>query len=246
MTKPAIYMDSDSGVHNADLEKTRDRLIKGDTYRDCSTVCIIPTRGVIPARVVQSWLSLFSPMNQKFTRIIVEGMEVGEAYSSAIENVLAHPDLSKWRYILTLEEDNLPPPDGLLHLIEDMNTLPKEFAAVSGLYFCKGPAGAPMAYGNPAEDPMVNFIPWLPPADCVSEVHGIGCGFALWRMEFFKDERLGKPIFETVQRYQPGVGGQAYTQDLHLCERARKIGWKFAVSTRCLVGHWDQENQQAW
>ena len=41
------------------------------------------------------------------------GMEVGEAYSQAIEAILAHPDLSKFKYILTMEHDNIPPPDGL-------------------------------------------------------------------------------------------------------------------------------------
>ena len=62
-----------------------------------------------------------APMNQKFIRTFVIGMEVGAAYTQAIEQILANPVLRNWKYILTLEEDNMPPPDGLLKLYESMD-----------------------------------------------------------------------------------------------------------------------------
>jgi hypothetical protein len=40
------------------------------------------------------------------------GMEVGDAYSQAIQQVLDHPQLSTHRFILTLEHDNIPPETG--------------------------------------------------------------------------------------------------------------------------------------
>jgi hypothetical protein len=119
------------GRNNTNLETTRDRLIRGQSYKDLSTICVIPTRGLIPTKVVQGLLSLASPMNQKFLRIFVENMEVGEAYNTGIQTILDNPELSKWKYVLTCEEDNIVPPDGLLRLYESMD----KFDAVSGLYF---------------------------------------------------------------------------------------------------------------
>ena len=39
--KPQIILP-DVGAHNRDLERTRTRLLKGQSYRDLSTVCVIP------------------------------------------------------------------------------------------------------------------------------------------------------------------------------------------------------------
>ena len=114
--KPQIVVQNYQGNHNANLSESIERLEKGKGYRDLSTVCIVPTRGMIPAKVVQNWMGMIAPMNQKFTRIFAIGMEVGEAYSSTIEMILENPELSKWKYVLTLEEDNIPPPDGEVEL----------------------------------------------------------------------------------------------------------------------------------
>lgn len=231
--KPSLTIDDYKGYHN---NRPSDQIIKGNSYKDLSTICIVPTRGVIPAKVVQSWWGLMAPMNQKFTRIFVEGMEVGEAYSTAIENILAHPELSKWKYILTLEEDNCPPPDGLLKLYESMD----KYDCIGGLYWTKGVDGKPMCYGNPDVYP-VNFIPFMPNPEGITRANGLGMGFNLWKLDMFKDPRLPKPFFKTVQTYKEGVGASAYTQDLKFFEEAGKLGYKFACDARVKVGHWQQD-----
>lgn len=235
--KPSLSIDNYKGYHNS---KTPDQIIKGNSYKDLSTICIVPTRGVIPAKVVQSWWGLMAPMNQKFIRLFIEGMEVGEAYSTAIENILANPELSKWKYILTLEEDNCPPPDGLLKLYESI----EKYDAVGGLYWTKGVDGKPMCYGSP-QGPL-NFVPFMPNPESVVPCYGLGMGFTLFKMEIFKDKRLPRPLFKTVQKYTEGVGAQSYTQDLLFFENAGKIGYRFACDARVKIGHWDQANQQMW
>src|SRR5438874_557435 len=85
-------------------------------------------------------------------RIGMLGMEVGDAYSTAIEQVLAHPGLKDHRYILTLESDNTPPPDGLLKLLRRMEEHP-EFACIGGLYWTKYDGGVPQIWGDP-KDPL--------------------------------------------------------------------------------------------
>lgn len=239
--KPQIIIDpSHAGYHNSNPE-TQARLKQAKGYKDLSTICIIPTRGVIPAKIVQSWWGLMSPMNQKFTRMFMLGMEVGEAYQQAIEQILAHPDLSNWKYILTLEEDNAVPPDGLIKLLENMD----KYDAIGGLYYTKGIGGQPMCYGQPNVMPR-NFIPFPPVPNTLTECNGLGMGFTLFRLEMFKDPKLTKPWFKTEQKYTPGVGSSAFTQDLYFFNKARELGYRFACDSRVLVGHYDYENDFMW
>jgi hypothetical protein len=238
--KPQI-VTPDFGTHNKDLEASRDRLFKGSSYKDLSTVCVIATRGMIHAKVLQSWFGLMSAMNQKFIRLFALGMEVGEAYNNMIEYILGHPDLSKWPYILTLEEDNMPPPDGLLKLYESMD----KFDVVQGLYWTKGEGGQPMIYGDPKVMPK-NFIPQVPQVDTVQECNGLGMGFNLFRSKIFRDPNIPKPWFKTLQEFQPGQGVRCYTQDLYFYENAGKAGYRFACDTRVKVGHFDVQADLIW
>lgn len=231
--------NNDEGYHNLNLQASRDRLIRGGSYQDLSTVCVIPTRGVIPAKVVQSWMGLATPMNQKFMRLFVEKMEVADAYNYAVELVLSHPELKKWKYILTLEEDNCPPPDGLLKLYEGM----KKFDAVGGLYWVKGENGQPMIYGDPQVYPK-NFIPQLPVPEALQECNGLGMGFTLFKTSMFK--KIEKPWFRTLQEYTPGAGMRAATQDLYFFQEAAKHGYRFASDNRCRVGHYALEEDRMW
>ena len=109
MQAPAIIMP-EVGYHNSDMDRSVTRLDKAKSYRDLSTIIICPTRGMIPARIVQSWMGLMRPMNQKCVGpLFAIGMEVAEAYNATIASILANPDLASWKYILTIEEDNAPP-----------------------------------------------------------------------------------------------------------------------------------------
>ncbi len=241
--KPAVVFENlNLGLHNADLAASAERLAKGKTYRDLSTIILCPTRGMIPDRVVQSWMGLIRPMNQKVIGpLFIRGYEVGEAYNMGIQMVLSNPELSKWKYILTVEEDNIPPPDGLIRLYESMD----DFDVVGGLYWTKGEGGQPMIYGDPAVEPF-NFIPQLPKANTVQPANGLGMGFNLWKIEMFKDSRLKQPWFQTLNDLYPGEGTKVYTQDLYFFEHASKLGYKFACDTRVKVGHYDAGMDIVW
>jgi hypothetical protein len=241
-TPAGAAMLEDAGIHNSDLESSRSRLIAGATYRDCSTVVVVPTRGMISARVVLSWMQLMSPMNQKFARlpptIMGRGMEVGDAYNQTIVAILKDPVLSRFKFVLTLEEDNLPPPDGLLKLLAAMHEGP--WAAIGGLYWTKGEGGQPMIYGDPKEWPLT-FVPQLPKPETVQECRGLGMGFTLFDMNLFRDPNLPYPWFRTLQE-----NGHQYTQDLYFFENAVRRGYRFACHTGVKVGHLDVENDVVW
>jgi hypothetical protein len=240
--KPEIILPYDPGRQNADLAKANARLTASQSYKDLSTVIVTPTRGgrSLCPRFFSAAMSLMRPMNQKtFGPIFMSGMEVGEAFNAAIEMVLANAELSKFKFLLTLEDDNIPAPDSLLKLYESI----KDFDAVGALYWTKGECGQPMIYGNPNEQPL-NFVPQQPIPDVVQRCNGLGMGFTLFKMSVFR--RLEKPWFVTKQSVDPVKGVQCYTQDLYAFERMARMGMKVACDTRVKVGHIDIENDQVW
>jgi hypothetical protein len=236
--KPTIVISANAGVHNEDLRAATRRIRRGKGYRDLSTVIVVPTRGMIPARAVETWMGLMTPMNNPVVRLFVSGMEVGEAYNAAVEMILAQ--LPQFRYMLTLEEDNLPPPDGLLRLYESID----DYAAVGGLYWTKGEGGQPMIYGDPKG--VLAFQPQVPQPEKVQECNGLGMGFTLFRMDLFRDERIPRPWFKTVQTWDRDKGGQQGTQDLYFFANARKAGYRIASDNRVRVGHYDFGGDMVW
>jgi hypothetical protein len=237
---PKEFLVDDIGVHNGQMDESTARLIKGNTYRDLSTIWVTPTRGNIKARVVSAFVALMRPMNQPFIGpIFVEEDEVGVAYQKAFDMILGNAELSKWKFILTCEDDNLPPSDGLLKLYTSID---EGYDCVAGLYWTKGEGGQPMIYGNPAVMPR-NFVPQVPQVDALQHCNGLGQGFNLWRIESLKTKLkdMPKPWFKTVQEK-----GQQFTQDLWFYNEAAKYGFKVACDTRVKVGHLDTVTGIVW
>jgi len=227
------------GYHNKDLTKTSARLIKGGSWKKQRIIVILPSAALIPAKVALSHWNLAFPPNNGVVRILALGDEVGVAYSQAIEQVLAHPELSQWEYILTIEHDNMPPPDGVMKLIEQMEAHP-EFSCIGGLYFTKGEGGVAQIWGDP-NDPVVNFRPQNPdPNGGLVECCGTGMGFNLFRLSMFKDDRLRKPWFHTQ------VKNGCSTQDLYFWSNARMYGYRAAIDCSIRVGHHDHAADFTW
>lgn len=235
----AEIVAQDYGRHNQDLELSRGRILEGGSWKKQRIIVLLPSAAMIPAKVALSHWNLIFPPNQGVYRMLCLGMEVGDAYSQAIESILAHPDLSTWEYILTLEHDNVPPPDGVLKLIERMEANP-HLSCIGGLYWTKFEGGVPQIWGDP-NDPVVNFRPQPPVPGQLVECCGTGMGFNLFRLSMFKDERLRKPWFKTLAGSE-GVG----TQDLYFWGDARKHGYRCAIDCGVLVGHYDASTGICW
>lgn len=227
------------GRHNADLQRTSADILRRGVWKKQRVVTIIPAGGMMPTKAALALRNLIFPPNQAMHIIAALGMEVGEAYSQTIDMVLAHPDLSTWEYILTVEHDNIPPSDGVLKLIERMENH-KELSCIGGLYWTKGEGGVPQIWGD-AKDAQVNFRPQAPIPGELVECCGTGMGFNLWRMSMFHDKRLPRPLFKTIAGKQ-GVG----TQDLAFWSEARKLGFRCAIDCAVLVGHYDVQNDFCW
>lgn len=237
--RPELVIQDFGGRHASDMNGSRARLMRGGSWKKQRVVVIIPASDAIPAKVALTLWNLIFPPNNGVCRILALGMEVGDAYSTAIDQVLAHPDLSQWEYLLTVEHDNLPPCDGVVKLIAQLEEHP-ELSAVSGLYFTKGEGGVPQIWGDP-KDAVPNFRPQIPVAGGLVECCGLGMGFSLYRMAMFKDTRLRRPLFKTIA----GSGGVG-TQDLYFWADARKHGHRCAVDCAVTVGHLDTSTDIVW
>jgi hypothetical protein len=208
--------------------------VRKSSYHDNSMVVIIPSRTpFLHTRFVQSLDAIRWPMNGKRAKFHVSGAEVGEAYDEHVALCMSHPELSTYKYVLTIEDDNLVPPDAAELLCEAIEMGP--FDAVGGLYFLKGDLAMGQAYGSPEEFRRTGVLDFRPrdmteaiKNGMIVPVNGIAMGCSLYRMSMFKD--IPRPWFRT---------NPSNTQDLFFCNKAASAGKKFAVDARVRVGHAD-------
>jgi hypothetical protein len=233
--KPQLVVTDMSGHHAQNMPETISRLQRGGSWKKQRIIVVIPTADMISVTVMMSLWNLAFPPNNGVVKIAALGDEVGEAYSRAVESIIAHPDLSQWEYILFVEHDNVAPADGVIRLVERMEQHP-EFAAIGGLYFTKGPQGCSQVWGQ-ISDPQINYRPQVPDANGgLMECYGVAQGFTLFRLAVFKDARLRRPWFKTLN----GKDGKGIsTQDLYLWNDLRQYGYRCAIDCGCKVGHQD-------
>jgi hypothetical protein len=230
----------ESGFHNQNIDLTIARLAKDGVYKDLSTIVIIPALNQVATKAASSWWNLMFPPNGKVVKLFAQNMEVGEAYSQTIQSILDNPDLQNYKYIVTIEADNVVPPDGVVKLLAKMEEHP-ELACIGGLYYTKGFGGVPQIWGD-VRDPVLNFRPMPPVPGQLVECCGTGMGFNAFRLNMFKDPKLRKPWFKTTASMTEGC----FSQDLWFATDARKHGYRFAVDCSILVGHVDMITGFVW
>lgn len=240
MNQPQFTIQDFGSANFENASMRSAKLLRGSSWKKTRIVVVLPAGDMMSTKVALSQWNLIFPPNQPVLRILAQGMEVGDAYSGAIQNILDHPELSTWEYMLTVEHDNMPPQDGVLNLIAQMEAHP-EYSCIGGLYYTKGETGVAQIWGDP-NDPVLNFRPQLPQAGKLVECCGTGMGFNLWRISMFKDPRLKKPWFKTIASRAEGVG----TQDLNFWGDARKYGYRCAIDCNITVGHYDYQTDIVW
>ena len=228
-----ITTENLEGWHNRD-PGAQARVQKSGMWKQNRIVVLVPCGELVHTKVLMSLWSLVFPPNNPAVKILARGGEVGEAYSQAIEAILANRQIKDFEFLLTVEHDNTPPEGGVISLVEAMAEHP-QYDAISGVYWTKGEGGVPLVLGDPA-DKEWHCRPQPPPAPGeVKEVMSVPMGFCLWRLSMFRDERLRKPWFKTDTQ------GAVVTQDAYFWADAWPKGRRCAVHGGVRVGHVDAE-----
>lgn len=228
-----------SGTQNVD-SKAAERIKKSNLFRDLSTVWFTPTKdhNLDDQVVFASWLSMAKAPNAKFSQMCIAGGEVADAYNAAVEVILNDEQKgNKWKYLLTVESDNLPPVDGLLKLYESVD----KYDVIGGLYWMKSDTGHAHIYGDPTEPGT--WAPQVPLENTVQACNMTAMGFTLFNMDLFR--KMPGPWFKTSG---PEDGPNQYTQDGWFFKRLFDLGipYKAAVDTRVKVGHIDFKTRKIW
>ncbi|MFA6958582.1 MAG: hypothetical protein WC538_22155 [Thermoanaerobaculia bacterium] len=241
--------------------------------RDLSTVVLIPTRGMVPIEVACAWVGLGMPQNQGCRGFLPEkGREVGAAYETLFGSVIIRDESilrygeqyvdqflgAKW--IVTLEEDNIPGPKAIVDLLAAIHTCvdcgeevgraedgseKDEWTCASGhrgldgvaaLYYMKTDPPIPMAFGDPATpgDFRPLSVAGAIEAEQLLECNGIPMGCAIFRKAAVA--QVSRPWFKTEG-----------TQDIYFCRKAKEeIGSRFAVATWVRCAHMDAATGRIW
>lgn len=247
--QPTILCPWDfKGAHNEGIKAAENKLIKLQEL-DSSIVAVTPTRAVnggISPKWVLNMMSVMKPMNQRFTGpVFIAGLEVGEAYNAAIRTIFNHPELHNYKFMLTWEDDVIPQPDALLHLVDVAHETGAD--VVSSVYWSKGEAGFPMIYGD-ASDPEINFRPMHPNDETYRWCYGTGMGFTLFRLDQFEKYWPGETEwFQTVSKWDKhGESIKMGTQDLVYMEKLVRAGGTVCVAQHAKAGHYDSKTDVLW
>jgi hypothetical protein len=101
-----------------------------------------------------------------------------------------------------------------------------------------------MIYGDP--NGIMGFQPQVPKVNQIQECNGTGMGFTLFDLNLFRDERIPRPWFQTLNEWSPETGARVGTQDLYFMANVRRAGYKIASDNRVKVGHYDAQNRIVW
>jgi hypothetical protein len=180
-------------------------------------------------------------MNQKFLPLMVKGNDKNAIYNSTISEILSNPILSSSKYILTIEENVVPPVDGLLKLYENVD----KFDVVGGLIWQPGIEKVhAMVYGHPYGVPA-DFLPIQVETDRLIPCRGLSTGFTLFKMDIFKNRKFPSPWFRP-KSFSDVRRGKNIIPDMYFFEIIAGLGYKVVCDTRVKAGNYDSEENVIW
>jgi hypothetical protein len=203
------------------------------SYRDASTLFVTPTRNMMIPHCHDAAVRRIAPIqNQKRAYAILPSGEVADAYNQATTWMMS----KEIAFLFTLEDDNIPPWDVHLKLLDAMHA--GGFDAIGGLYRAKAPGGIHMAFGDPEKGPedLTLRDPSLFIRDkAVMEVNALATGCTIFSRALLEELTLPDGTwFRQVARPDGACG-----HDIDFSLRARAAGKRLGVHCGVLVGHYD-------
>ena len=189
----------------------------------------VPCMDTMPVLAAQSLINMHKP---KETAVVFHPNSL--VYDA--RNLLSLQAIQeRYDYVLWVDSDILCPADGLMTLIDDMETY--DTRMVSGLYVMRSFPPDPVIYDvvdQPRIDKDGHMVKQIRtytnyPEDSVFDVDGCGFGFVLTRVDLLKDvwDKFG-PAFAPL----PWA-----SEDISFCHRVNILGDQIMCDSRVKLGH---------
>jgi glycosyl transferase family 2 len=170
-------------------------------------ICIPASGKPVPLMWAVNLQSLMMmPVNTNCTTFVVLGKHVDEARTELVEKALA----ANVKYIFFLDEDTVPPPNAVRHLLKVMETH-DYIDVVGGIYVSKSDEPYPLVFRSSGNGSYWNWKP-----NELFWVTWLGMGSTMIRAEIF--HHIPKPWWKTV-RESEGDKLTRSTEDAFVCEK---------------------------
>jgi hypothetical protein len=171
---------------------------------------------------------LVTPPAVQIKAVNIYGLPTARAYEKAVDMALSDGA----DYILTVEDDTFPPPDGFVRLYNLISKHEErgEKVIIGGWYPKRSDTfiGTPIILENGRRTD-------LKPDGAIHEVYTIPQGFTLFPVQVFKE--LTPPYFAVTDNL---------SQDSWFSQLAREAGWKLLVDTALRCKHIDRKTGKVY
>ena len=184
------------------------------------------------------------PQNTSCDLVAVKGVKRDLA-----RNLLAKKAIDAGaEYLLMLDDDTAPPPNTILALMGHLDTQDDNVAVCAGIYTTKFDPVEPLVYKGPGLGPF-----WRWRYGEIFECWGIGTGCMMLRLSclaeisepWFKDIPTAAHADESVKNLYDGELTETFCMgdDLYLCNKLSKAGFKVHAHGGVLPVHWNQQGR---
>ena len=191
--------------------------------------CMASFDGLITLNVEGALNGLQAPLNTTMGRTTVKNKPVDVARNDLVKLALHN----NARYMLFIDDDVLPPWDGLNRLWYQLENSDEKVA--TGVYYSKTQPSMPVIL---KADSPGGYTKW--DMGEVIDVDYAGCGFMLIKMDLFDEWPADTPYFKFNRGrvdLTPGVGFLG--EDVWFCKIVTDLGYKIIVDTAVQCGHED-------
>ena len=202
-------------------------------FKDIRTLIGTPTRGLLSAHWILSFLKQSHPVNTSIDYKFIIGKDVDTA-----RNELAQEAIKLGaEYLIFIDDDVIIPPNTITKLT---NLADQGKDIVGGVYYTKQIPPEPLIFKGRGTGCFKNWKI----GEIIENVDGVGMGLTLLRTEIFK--KIKKPWFKTIEssRKLTSEGNLFYSVDesLYFCNKAISKGFQINVDTSIQGIHFDHKS----
>ncbi len=202
-------------------------------FKDIRVLIGVPTRGLLSAQWVLSFLKQSHPVNTSIDYKFIVGKDVSTARDELVQEAIKLGT----EYLIFIDDDVIIPPDTITKLI---NIADQEKDIVAGVYYSKQIPPEPLIFKGRGTGCFKNWEI----GEIIDDIDGVGMGLTLLKTAIFK--KIKRPWFKTVESSRKSTknGKLFYSVDesLYFCNKAISKGFQITVDTSIQGIHFDYKS----